>query len=1463
MAKKLSGWKTKGMNRDLSVSAFNPEFAFENMNLRLATNENNTLLSWVNERGTAPITLVDENWVTDNHDTPRCKTSIEGTPIGTAVLNHQLVLFTHAEDKDRIYVIKYKDSSVPNMKALLLYEGSLSFDVNHPLEILVSYESEIVQKVYWVDGINQPRVANIKGDYTVNGNYKPSLVFDFVCELQLNETVKVKKIFGGNGMFAPGVIQYAFTYYNKYGQESNIFYTTPLYYISHRDRGASPEDKVDNAFQISISGIDTNFEYIRIYSIQRTSIDGTPICKRVQDIAIEGLSNNSASYTDTGMSGDSVDPTELLYKGGSAIKASTLEQKDMTLFLGDITLQRSTALDSSTVFRNTPITNSGLTRAIFPMRVFSKDYIYYSQLSSYDEDGNSTPCAGFKYGDVYRLGMQFQDKWGAWCEPVYIGNKQVLKEPTSVLGESQIQVPIMKGTLTPELLSLIPSEYKKVRAVVVFPNIQDRLTICQGVINPTLYTEHHRTTDKDIYAQSSWFFRPYTRGIRRVDANGAVAPRSYEISIDGSTITQDSLEYTQRNTTPGSPDAGKPAYNPSGDLVIPATANIREVEIQGDYDDENKFHIDLKTVTFHSPDLEFDDQMYSVDFSGLMYRKAGDVQFSKTFSDISIQTETPTASNDGGGFQHKSFTRDGVNGIVSGLFYDDYIINDTEGRGDVYIGPYSEMYNSAKWMVYLWNKTGSLNNDINRPVNEGTPTAVLKKKVISNLRYSSTKSYNSIVGSTLLSFMAKPALFASDQTEIIKLSSENSNFIYMGNIDTVLNPDNSDGMYFVFNSKDLKTEYDVKNDFIKEEEQWWKTFYDQVTESGVTSKQGAPWYFDSGRWVKFATDFFSKYLDCAIKKDLVRIKYKTTPHLVFSLKEEDCLSKIWNYRITDISMMPSLPVLELKRNIPESDFSSLYGGESKDALRENIWVPCGEPVRLDDIDSNGNVNFYYEYGDTYYQRYDCLKTYAFTPEDENQVVEIGSFMLETRVNIDGRYDRNRGQLSNINMSPKNFNLLNPVYSQINNMFTYRIVDTEENSKNKSYPNQITWSKTKESGADIDQWTNITLASVLELDGDKGKLNKLTRLNDQILAFQDTGISQILYNENVQISSTDGVPIEIANSGKVQGKRYLSNTIGCSNKWSMTTTPAGIYFTDSHDKSIYLFNGQLQNLSNLGGFASWAKNKIFLTGKQWNPNFDTSDFVTYYDKLNQDVLFINSETALAWSERLQAFTSFYSYESVPYFCNLDDTGIWVKKDADTLLLWKHQAGNYCSFFDLDGVANKPYWMTLVGNPEPQMDKIFTNLEFRACVDGEGRGSGSGVSGDSSTFDETFDYTFHNGGGGGTGKYVPYIPFDYLETWDEYQHGIAQINIRNGHDLSKHHANNFDGAGASLIRKFRIWRCDIPRSNAPLSMDAGMNVFRKDIRPMDRMRNPWLYIKLMKNAYSNQRTEIHDIVMTYFD
>ena len=115
MGKKITGWKTKGMNRDLSVSAFNPEFAFENMNLRLATNEGNTTMSWVNERGTRqlPLEIDIDPWEDTGADKQPPESVLVGWPIGTAVINDKLVIFTtqNVPDTvptgkvDRIYVL--------------------------------------------------------------------------------------------------------------------------------------------------------------------------------------------------------------------------------------------------------------------------------------------------------------------------------------------------------------------------------------------------------------------------------------------------------------------------------------------------------------------------------------------------------------------------------------------------------------------------------------------------------------------------------------------------------------------------------------------------------------------------------------------------------------------------------------------------------------------------------------------------------------------------------------------------------------------------------------------------------------------------------------------------------------------------------------------------------------------------------------------------------------------------------------------------------------------------------------------------------------------------------------------------------------------------------------------------------------------------------------------------------------
>ena len=492
----------------MSVSAFNPEFAFENLNIRLATNEGNTTMSWVNERGPKKLTLhIDmKPWLTPKYE-ENFTDRINGIPIGTAVLNHKLVLFTSS---DHIYVFEKSKDSAYTLQGKILYRGSLGFSPNYPIETVVSYESENIQKVYWTDGLNQPRVINIAPVMdSKTAKYNDSS-FDFVPELALRETVSVSKMYGA-GEFPPGVIQYAFTYYNKYGQESNIFYTTPLQYISYTNRAGSPEEKIANCFKIKVNNIDKNFDYMRIYSILRTSKDDTPLVKRIQDLEINE-STSSLTYIDNGISGETVDPTELLYKGGEEISAKTIEQKDETLFLGNIRVKRpvldikNRIFGTNSISSQSPLANS-MVEATTGTRYFKlaskSPFTYYNTL---DTEGNYQGAACFKSREYYRLGVQFQYKNGKWSEPCWIGDKQCNVLPSMSSSGDMIQVPEFVYHIDASIISGLSTQgYKKVRPVFAIPRTQDRTILCQGIGCPTMYREVDRKNN--LYAVSSWLFR--------------------------------------------------------------------------------------------------------------------------------------------------------------------------------------------------------------------------------------------------------------------------------------------------------------------------------------------------------------------------------------------------------------------------------------------------------------------------------------------------------------------------------------------------------------------------------------------------------------------------------------------------------------------------------------------------------------------------------------------------------------------------------------------------------------------------------------------------------------------------------------------------------------------------------------------------------------------------------------------
>lgn len=1561
----------KGMQRDLTVSKFNPEFAFDAQNIRITARDNNTLLSITNEKGTKE-SIVEGDTLT-------------GDVIGYCVLNSYLVLFTTDNGTDCIFRLEKQTDKFISKR---LYRGNLNLNPKYPLETLGVFESSDIQKVYWVDSLNSPRVINIIREYYSDS---PTL-FDFVPELKLKENIEVTRNDEASGLFASGVIQYAFSYYNRYGQQSTIFYTTPVQYISYADRGASPEDKVPCSFTLNITGIDTEFDYLRIYSIHRTSLDATPTVTLVVDVSIQ---SDTVTYTDNGTTGETIDPTELLYIGGEDIVAGTMTAKDNTLFLGNIKLRQS-LLPEDLVDRiknhSYPyFSTTGTTLNEVDQYDVSGYYTYKNQLQK-----GSQRITSFKSGETYRLGLQFQYKNGKWSEVIYlddvVNNSYPIMNPSHGLGGTYedieikrvIGATILGSNLITELYNL---GYRKVRPVVVYPSLQDRTVVVQGIVCPTVFKIGDRVSNSP-FVQSSWnarFSNPYDykrvaynitngkitfynvdnslgwftsgtaldaqitgwyvgEGPRKIRLGkgymsaGGVAFGAVALPIEDSNIDIYSINptsgYLYPITSMGTTFVVCPAYkgfdysfdgNPRADWKNPDTGRVSEESPAGSWntiefkvtDDNNTstteddvertldmsaygnlvefrhnypipnnyepgaeiqslcdgsryvtllsanedtlrdtqstyrnyFYVDQNIVTMHSPDIEFDDSVQNLHDSNLKFRIVGYVQCMA--SDSNITLNGTTYGNDVSGFYNRKIgslyrSVNAWKGIGALPFWIDRI---WDKRGDV------SGNDIRGFVVYPFHRNGSLNNC--KAVEEGTRPAMLQSKKSGNFKFCGSTIFlntvwNAEQNDTVHNGITPIQIFNSDEVTNLRIKSpENSglpNLNYYGNIDTVLPPDTDNKTYYApFNvmygdnsgmlwRKELNRidgyPICVTRNIIEEYEST-SDAYNRLFSAPICPLDTYPVDLHQLQGQYGLTNGTSGQ-----GKDPVEMKYKTTPHIVFALNyaedggqcilptnsilNETCNSTafsdshsafLWDTlkrevgsrcsvhqdTIADGIEYPYLWLGELYRETVDNRF----GGDTPEAILNNIWYPAGIPVIINP-ESSGNTTIYYTVGDTFLTRYDCLKAYTDV-ESTNGVAEVVSFMCESRVNVDGRYDRNIGQTNTLTLNPTNSNLINDVYTQKDNYFTYHTVDYSRFSNNY-FPVTIVWSKEKHNSSEIDEWTSFNMASSLDLDGDKGEIVSLNTFNNEIFCFQTTGLSNILFNNRVQIPTSDNVPIEITNGLKVEGKRYISNTIGCGNKWSIVTTPNGIYFIDNITNSLYLFNGQIDSLSDRLGFRQWISENN--SNLKWGPLADDfNNFVSYYDKNNNDIYFINKGTALVYSELLQQFTSFMDYGGVPYMFNIGSDYYSIKDN----MLYENFAGDYNIFYG----EYKPYSVTFISNADEPYDKIFNTVEFRA---------------DCWTKDEHDNEVLSNNS-----------TFDTLEVWNEYQKGISSLT-------------NTAARPSPLKKKFRVWRANVPRANTDWN---GVKANR-----MDRIRNTWAYVKLSMNEKNTDRMEFHDMIVHYF-
>lgn len=1461
MSREVAQFMIKGMTRDLADSKFNPEYAFENHNIRITPSENSTLLVLSNEKGNIEISpeLID----TFSYNNIEYN-SIENREIlGYAVLNKTIILFQKANNLDIISIV-YKNNNV--WKEKVLYCGDLKFNRDYPIETLPLYESRDIQKVYWVDGLNQPRVINITDDedHEIRDNYDTQ--FDFVPTLELGESITITRVTSPTGHFPAGTLQYAFTYSRKNGQESKLFWISNLHYTTFDDRAGAPDEITTGSYKITIdpTTVDTGFDYINIYSIIRSSEDAGLQTRLVTQLDIVE-DREIYEFIDTNTLGETITPSDLLYKGGDELVAETMVAKDNTLFVGNIETKGNTVSDTIKELAQ----NLTITYDVTEIEDWKESNGFYH----YKNPLLNNVVTYLKAGNKYRIGLQLQDDKGQWSEPIFV--KDELVEARPAISGTSLDLPLTQINLTSTFVNnCLSAGYKRIRPVIVYPEVHERGVVAQGIVSSTVFFKEDRLKNSP-FVQSSWFFRPYNE-------------YGYDDAFTDAN-SRYSVEARHGHKLPA-----LDAYN--AEVQIVGVDDINDYAISDST--STNYYVDGSILTFHSP--EVNDTLTDRDLDNTTLNIVGAFAIDSVAGRVRLVATPPSDTTHGYGevadtdinksigetasrklFSTQTLWKQSTNeyyltypfhkkGLWQNLDDDD----SKYGTGDITSKVLSNIRVSQEFIFYNKNQESSVDISETKIFREENGDNAFALKAPSNLALSfSTLYYKGNMNKPVISKTDYPIMYSStfngtaQSSSDSKYSSQDPIYVTYRSKDHVIvvldnkgsgrgaelpipefpfsDPDgNKTGSHFgstLFwlrgSSSDITVSLYAGDIMVLDSDADNQSNIDRYPDADnnpdryIIRVNGQPtgssniltypfvitvWKYkhsveeEEDPWVSvsFPEGEYTKINIAAIRyRGVLSPLDVATLDDIMDIEPQDGVGHSWILTKSEgeetAEERKSLPsgftpngreimwITELVRDIP----SNIFGGNSEYAIKSNKWLPCGESTILD----GNNLVIGITEGDTIFNRWDCLKTLPYTKEDINQVIEIMSFMCESYVNTGGRYDKNRGKQDYTFLdSSVEFNQMNPAYNNRNNYFTYRITDLEKN-RDTDYPNVVVWSMTKTLGEQIDSWTHLLLSSSMSLDGDRGEIRALRRWKNEIFSFQDTGIAQIIYNPSAAIATTAGVPIEIANSGKVEGKRYISESVGCTNKWSIQITQSGVYFIDPINKRIYLWtdNG-MTNLSESKGFTSYFNNAIKeVITSRWSPkNWDTSDFITLYDKNVGDVYFINPTTCLAFNESLGEFTSFYDYINTPFMINLDNDCLAYHNKV----LWNQHKGQYNKFFDNQFYS--PYSVEVVVNPKPTADKVFDNIEFRA---------------DSWDNKETLLDT----------------TFDYLEGWNEYQYG--------GHELKW-----LKGYPSSLKKKFRIWYANIPRDE---------NVKR------DRLRNTWLHLKLSKNNPETERTVLHDLIVKY--
>ena len=504
------------------------------------------------------------------------------------------------------------------------------------------------------------------------------------------------------------------------------------------------------------------------------------------------------------------------------------------------------------------------------------------------------------------------------------------------------------------------------------------------------------------------------------------------------------------------------------------------------------------------------------------------------------------------------------------------------------------------------------------------------------------------------------------------------------------------------------------------------------------------------------------------------------------------------FQSTGIPKTNVMLVGELVKNDTQIYLGGIYGGNSYEDKKRTNYIEIGKyntiATDIVQIDSPG---------DTFVQNFRFAKmvktdteVYAFTTK---QITEIVEGKIESSIDL-----RNRSDISisawDSRFQPKydEYHDYNRVYSQQptlvkNQNPEYTFV------KVKNFDTRIMASKIKVPGENIDNWSDMLVNEVQDLNGKNGPITSLISFKDNIFAFQETALAAIGINPRVQVQGSDGIAVELGSGGILHDYKYVSTTSGCINKWGAIASDRAIYYLDVFNNSFCRFaGGGVDKISDKLGMHSWFNTKLEYNKLKLDNAVLGNGVTLGYDLINNDILLSlhqNNNHTIVFNENVNqgsgGFTSFMDYCPSFYIYR---TNKLFSLDSTNYNVYQHFVGEYNNFYG----NYYPSYVTLLLNPAVNNNCTFNNVQYHSEL--------------------------------------------YFKGVDQFDKTLTHIHAYNEHQDSTK-IPLIVGRSSNLRRKFRSWNAHIPRD--------GRN----------RMKNPWIYLKLELENTNNYELILHDVIVDY--